>query len=176
VSVIEYAAAAARVAAGSAARPPTAERPLHRLHEVRVRQGVSRRTVARRLQTDVGTVRQQERPHCDVSLSTLYEWQEVLDVPVAELLVEPEEPLSAPVMKRAQLVRLMKTAAAIRQRAEQPGIQRMAQVLIDQLVEIMPELAEVSPWHAVGKRRTQDEIGQAAHRGLTANWFHDPGD
>ena len=67
--------------------------------------------------------------------------------------METEEPLSAPVMKRAQMVRLMKTAQAILERSSQPSIRRMAQTMTEQLIEIMPELADVGPWHAVGKRR-----------------------
>ena len=92
---------------------PIHDRPLHRLAEIRRRQGVTRRTIARRLNTDIGTIKSQEQPDADLRLSILYAWQEVLDVPVSELLVETEEPLSTPVLKRAQLVRIMKTAAAI---------------------------------------------------------------
>jgi hypothetical protein len=40
----------------------------------------------------------------------------------------------------------------------------MAQVLVDQLTEIMPELADVSPWHAVGQRRARTDVGKAAAR------------
>jgi len=149
-------------------------RPFHRLAEVRRRQGVTRRTIARRLNTDIGTIKSQEQPGADLSLSTLYAWQEVLDVPIGELLVETEEPLSAPVMKRAQLLRIMKTAAAILERSQQVAIKRMAQMLVEQLCEIMPELAGVSPWHAVGRRRTQEELGQAALRRLSAELFHEP--
>ena len=72
-----------------------------------------------------------------------------------------------PVMKRAQLLRITKTAAAILERAHQPAIQRMAQMLIEQLCAIMPELEHVGPWHSVGRRRTQDELGQAALRRLS---------
>ncbi len=147
------------------AAPP--RRRLHRLAHVRRLQGVSRRTLARRLNTDVNTVKQQEDHASDIKLSTLYQWQQVLEVPVAELLIDSEEPLSGPVLKRARMVRLMKTAAAILERSHQPSIQRMAQMLVEQLVELMPELKGVSPWHAVGRRRTQNELGQAADRRLT---------
>lgn len=139
-------------------------RPLHRLAEVRRRQGVTRRTMARRLHVDVATIKCQEDPTSDLPLSTLYAWQQALEVPLAELLVETDEPLSAPVLKRARMVRLMKTAVAIHERAQQPAICRMAHMLIEQLLEIMPELQGVSPWHAVGRRRSQNEVGQAALR------------
>jgi transcriptional regulator with XRE-family HTH domain len=152
---------------------PINDRPLHRLAEIRRRQGVTRRTLARRLNTDSGTIKVQEHPNADLSLSTLYAWQEVLDVPVSELLVESDEPLSTPVLKRAQLVRIMKTAAAIQERSQQMAVKRMAQMLIEQLCEIMPELSGVSPWHTVGKRRRQDEFGVAADRRLSDDVFLD---
>jgi len=152
---------------------PIHDRPLHRLAEIRRRQGVTRRTIARRLNTDIGTIKSQEQPDADLRLSILYAWQEVLDVPVSELLVETEEPLSTPVQKRAQLVRIMKTAAAILERSQQPSIRRMAEMMVEQLCEIMPELGDVSPWHAVGRRRTQDELGQAAVRRISAELLHE---
>jgi transcriptional regulator with XRE-family HTH domain len=152
---------------------PPAPRPLHRLAEVRRLQGVTRRTIARRLNTDITTVKQQEQESADMLLSTLYAWQQVLEVPIGELLVDTEDALSPPVAKRAQFVRLMKTATAILERSQQPSIKRMAQMLVEQLCEIMPELEGVSPWHAVGRRRTQDELGQAAFRRLSADVFQD---
>jgi hypothetical protein len=42
----------------------------------------------------------------------------------------------------------------------------MAQALIDQLIEVMPELQGISAWHAVGRRRSSDELGVAALRVL----------
>ena len=119
------------------------------------------------MRLDMASVKQMEREDTDLPLSALYEWQKALDVPVGELLVEPDEPLSTPVMKRAQLVRLMKTAMAIKERSGQPAIQRLAEVLVNQLIEIMPELAQVTPWHAVGNRRSQSELGQAAIRQIS---------
>ncbi len=43
--------------------------------------------------SSVEEVRQQESENSDLPLSTLYAWQKVLDVPVAELLVEPDDGL-----------------------------------------------------------------------------------
>jgi len=152
---------------------PTVRHPLHRLGAVRQQQGVSRRTVARRLNIDLATVRAQESETTDIALSQLYEWQKVLEVPLSELLLEADDSLSAPVQKRAQLVRLMKSALAILENTNQETIRRMAQTLIDQLLEIMPELAGVGPWHAVGQRRRLDELGVAAERRLSDDVFLD---
>jgi len=125
------------------------------------------------LNTEVAAVRLQERETADMLLSRLYEWQKALDVPVAELLVEAGDPLSAPVLKRAQLVRVMKTAQAILEQAKQVRVRRMAQMMVEQLTELMPELAQVGPWHAVGKRRRRDEYGVVAQRRLSEDVFLD---
>ncbi len=68
---------------------PNAARPLQRLAIVRRLQGLSRRTVARRMNVDLEQVRRQEAADADLPLSVLYAWQKALEVPVAELLVEP---------------------------------------------------------------------------------------
>ncbi len=176
MSITDYSGPTSGAPCKVAMKLPRADRPLHRIATVRKRQGISRRTLARRLKVDVRQVKAQERENADMLLSTLYQWQQALEIPVAELLVESNDPLSAPVLKRAQMVRLMKTATAILQRAQQISIRRMAQMLIEQLLEIMPELQDVTPWHAVGKRRTQDELGLAAHRCLPVDWFQFAGE
>lgn len=131
-----------------------ARRPghLHRLAEVRKREGISRRTVARRLKTTVSAVKAMEESE-DLLLSQVYAWQKALRVPIGELLAEPDEGLAPPVLKRARMVRLMKTASAIFHWSRQKSIRRLAQMLMEQLVELMPELAEVGPWPMRGRRR-----------------------
>ena len=141
-------------------------RPLHRLAAARQQEGVSRRAIARRLGIAPSQVQQQEDECADVPLSTLYAWQEVLNVPVAELLVEGDYELSAPILRRAQMLRMMKTVQTILERSKQASIRRMAQFMVDQLLEVMPELKEIGPWPAVGQRRTSRELGQAACRRL----------
>jgi len=147
--------------------------PLHRIGSVRRLQGLSPRTVARHLGTDVATVRREERETSDMLLSRLYEWQRALDVPAGELLVDDGDPLSTPVMRRGQLVRAMKSALAILEETEQESVRCMVQTLIAQLTEIMPELEGVGPWHTVGRRRRRDELGVAAQRRLSEDVFVD---
>ena len=147
-----------------AARATQPSRALHRLAAVRRQQNVSQRNVARHLGIDMATVRQQEQETSDLSLSTLYKWQSVLQVPVADLLVDSDAPLSPAVLARAQMVKLMKTAVALLEKAENPQARRLAQMLFDQLVEIMPELKDIGPWHSIGQRRTLDEYGRAVER------------
>jgi transcriptional regulator with XRE-family HTH domain len=145
-----------------AAPSPTVQQPpqLHRLQSVRLQQNISLRTVARQTGTDVRQLRLQEKESCDIRLSDLHKWQQVLEVPLVELIVEPESRLSNPVMERAQMIRLMKTAAAILELADSPRIGRMAQMLVEQLVEVMPELKDVGPWHSYGQRRGTSEFGR----------------
>jgi hypothetical protein len=51
-------------------------------------------------------------------------------------------------------------------------MERLAQTLVEQLVEMMPELEQVNPWHAVGQRRSLDELGRAAERQFSDDYFH----
>jgi hypothetical protein len=118
-------------------------------------------------------VRAQEQPNSDLTLSQLLRWQTVLEVPLADLLVDSSGPLSAPVSQRARMLRLMKTAMALQEASHEPPVQRLASMLISQLVELMPELKEVSAWHSVGQRRTQDEMGRIVERTIPDNFFGD---
>jgi transcriptional regulator with XRE-family HTH domain len=113
---------------------------------VRKRQGVTLRTAARQWNLEISQVRQLEQASSDLTLSQLYAWQQLLNVPIAELLVDCDQPLSAPVMQRAQLLRLMKTAMSLQKFSDSPAIQRLSTMLKEQLVEIMPELEDVGPW------------------------------
>jgi transcriptional regulator with XRE-family HTH domain len=147
-------------AAGVMSADMPAATPLHRIAEVRQRQGVTLRNVARRLGISLPVVRRQEQSDCDLRLSDLHRWQQVLDVPVAELLVEGEGQLSGPVLERSRMVKLMKTAAALRERTVGPEATRLVQMLIDQILEIMPELSDVSPWPNPQPRRAGDDGGR----------------
>ena len=129
---------------------------LHRIGTVRRQQGVTLRNVARRLGIAMAVVRRQEQPDAD-----LHRWQQVLEVPVAELLVEGDGQLSGPVLERSRMVKLMKTAAALRERTAGTPEGRIVAMLVEQILEIMPELSDVTPWHTVGQRRTLEDIGRA---------------
>lgn len=149
--------------------------PLHRIGEVRREQGVSTRRAAQLLGKTGEQVRIEEDPTSDLTLSQVYEWQRLLEVPVADLLVEPHAPLSAPVLRRAQMLRLMKTVQAILEKTNQPPVRRLAQTMINQLVEIMPELEGVSPWHAFDPR-TQNPNGRILEQAYLNNVAMPPSD
>jgi transcriptional regulator with XRE-family HTH domain len=145
---------------------------MHRIAEVREQQGVSLRAVSRQMGTEIRRLRKEEDETSDLRLSDLYRWQEALDVPVSELLVEPGTSLSQPVMERARLLRLMKTAQSILENSRSPGIRRMAQVMVDQLVEMMPELEDVGGWHTVGQRRRLDEYGRVVEQCISEDTLY----
>lgn len=125
------------------------------------------------MHVEVSDVSRQEDETSDLPLSKLYAWQKALDVPVAELLIESEDTLAQPLLQRAQMIRLMKTALAIFEQSVEDTVRLMAQTLVEQLIEIMPELRGVSAWHTVGKRRRLDELGVAAERSLSEEVFID---
>lgn len=135
-------------------RPRVPPKELHRIQEVRREQGISIRRAAQLLECTTEQARTMEQPATDMTLAQLYDWQRVLDVPVADLLVEPDEALSPPVLQRARMVRLMKTVQAIIERSNQPTVHRLAETLAHQLVEVMPELKGVTSWHSIERRKT----------------------
>lgn len=141
--------------------------PLHCIRQVREQQNTSLRRAARQLGKNIHEASRQEEETSDLRLSELYAWQKLLGVPAADLLIDNDTPLSRPVLERARLVRMMKTAAAIREECQTKPIERLAERLIDQLVEIMPELKDVGAWHAVGQRRSLDEFGRVFERRLS---------
>jgi hypothetical protein len=94
-------------------------------------------------------------------------------VPLADLLLDSCGPLSTPVSQRALMLRVMKTVRALEEATHEPPVQRLASMLITQLIEVMPELKEVSAWHSVGQRRTQDEMGRIIERTIPDSFFGD---
>src|SRR5687767_14686390 len=96
----------------TASRPPslpTERSALQRVAEVRAQQGLSLRTMARRMNVEVKELRRQEEPTTDLTLSELRRWQKALDVPLVDLLEDESQSLSRPVNERAKMVRIMKT-------------------------------------------------------------------
>ncbi|HEY4233566.1 MAG TPA: hypothetical protein VGM76_09070 [Lacipirellulaceae bacterium] len=150
------------------------QRTLHRIAAARHRQGVSVRSAARRMGISIEQVREQEEPTHDLLVSQLQAWQRALEVPINDLLVDCDAPLSAPVLTRARLLKVMKTVRAIKEGTKCVSIERMADMLEQQLIEVMPELKDVAPWHTVGQRRAHDELGRTAERVLPDSFFTDP--
>ncbi len=87
--------------------------------------------------------------------------------PAGRTADEPAGELSPPLQLRARLLRAMKTVRSMQEVARQASVQRLASVLVAQILEIMPELKDTIAWPAVGHRRKQSELGQAFFRGLS---------
>jgi transcriptional regulator with XRE-family HTH domain len=143
--------------------PPSASkcegRLLHRLREARISQGISERTMCRRLGIDTKTLRAIECPKSDLRLTQLLEFQEALDLPISELL-ESEQARALEVQHRAKLVKIMKTVVSLRDSNLPQRSMRLAEMLSQQLIELMPELAQVSGWPEFGSRRNQDSVAR----------------
>jgi transcriptional regulator with XRE-family HTH domain len=93
--------------------PEASGRSLHRLKAVRLQQGLSRRRVAERLKITIEQVREQECETTDLSMSELYAWQKVLDVPVGRWRIgrwtgfPPPQGIVGPVLSRPELGKLV---------------------------------------------------------------------
>jgi transcriptional regulator with XRE-family HTH domain len=123
---------------------------------------MSLRSVARHLGVTPSSLKAQEVETTDLPLSVLHGWAAALNVPITELVAEPASELSLPLLKRARLLRIMKTARAILEQASQLRVRRMAQMLVEQLIELMPELADVSAWSNSDSHRRRRDLGRAA--------------
>jgi hypothetical protein len=122
--------------------------------------------MATRLKLTLEDLRRQQSPEADLLLSQLYRWHQALDVPIADLLVEPGPALAPVVERRARLVKMMKTVRSLQLAAKTPDVGVMAERLAEQLVELMPELVDVDSWPIVGKRRATGDISPIEERML----------
>lgn len=138
------------------------KKAVHRIAEVRAQQGLSLRAIARRTGIDIRELKQQELATSDLSLRDLLRWADALEVPVSNLLTDRDHELSSNVRDRAALVKIMKTVVALQEVASSPRVSRLTEMLREQLLAMMPELAEVGGWPNYGSRRPQDHVGRIA--------------
>ena len=114
-------------------------KPMHRISRARRQQGVSLQKVAEDLHKPIDCVREQESETSDLCLSELWAWHDILGVSVQDLLIDRDGPLQGPEIDRSQIHRLMLNASYIRDNAPSLSIQRLAKMMVAQLLEIMPE-------------------------------------
>jgi transcriptional regulator with XRE-family HTH domain len=144
----------------------------HRLATVRREKRLSEKEVAERLHVDVEVVRRQEQETSDLTLSTLYRWQQLLRVPLAELLIEEGVPLGIPSQTSdPSLMALATMVLKILEETRQPAVRRLAHTLIDQLVELVPELRQAGALKEAGRNQLLDEQGRATGRTLPVDFF-----
>lgn len=136
----------------------------HRIAEVRAQQGLSLRTISRRTGLDIKELRKQELPTSNLSLSQLQVWQKALEVPLVDLLEDDSDVLSRPVKERAQMVRIMKTVVSLGEVCQSNvRLSRLTTMLREQILQLMPELAEIGGWPQCGSRRGSDVMGRIFH-------------
>ena len=138
------------------------DRPVNRIAYVREQQDMTLRSVARHTGTDVRTLRKQEKPTANLTLTELTKWSKALDVPLSNLIEEPESTLENPVKKRAAMVRIMRSAVSINEEAKSEKMTALAETLVSQLLELMPELEGLPGWPQYGQRRGPEEVGRVA--------------
>ena len=141
----------------------TPKKSYHQIGAVRRNQNISLANCARKLGLTVQEARNQEQPDSNLTLAQLMAWKKVLDVPMSEL-VPDDDFIEDPVKNRALLLRVMKTAQQILNANTNVQVHRMAVTLVDQLIELMPELANVSPWPEVGQSHASRGLGKTAYR------------
>ena len=160
-----------RVRANASAKPKRfskdvdqADQTVNRIALVRQQQEMSLRSVARHTGVDVRTLRKQEKPTANLTLTELTNWANALDVPVKDLIDVPDQGLASPIQQRAQLIRIMKSAVSIQENADCESMQAFADTLVSQLIDLMPELDGISAWPTYGQRRGSEEVGRTAEQ------------
>jgi len=118
---------------------PSDRMRLHRLAAVRREKGICRYELAEKLGLSVEEVRLQEQA-ANPSVGTLNQWATALNVPVTELVVEPDEWQDSTHLAKAKAERMLRVAATLRDHSRRRSIQRLAQTFVDQLTEILPAL------------------------------------
>ena len=136
----------------------------HRIRTVRQREGVSLKTIARRSGLGTRVLRAQEDETNDIRLSELYAWQRALRIPVKELVFDADEAIEERLRQRACLIRVTKTAKSILREAKCDAVKNLAQTLLDQIYEVMPEAESVGAWNEVGQRRSPQDIPRVVER------------
>ncbi len=129
----------------------------HRVATVRKLEGMSAPRAAARLGVPVSHISRLEDEYIDLPVSLMYAWQKALDVPLSELLIGSKDATPEGIWDRAKLLKAMKTVGSILEVTEEPMVERMANNLRNELVQIMPELADVKPWPRAGTPRKPHE-------------------
>ncbi|MBP3556421.1 MAG: hypothetical protein J6K20_01795 [Thermoguttaceae bacterium] len=143
--------------------PLKSARPLHFIASTLRKQNATLAGCARRLGITLSEAAAQARPDADLTLSQLYAWRAVLDVPTSEL-IPFDDVVPDPIRNRALLLRTMKTARQLQDLSRGTRLEPAVASLVDQLIELMPELAETPAWPSVGQSRAPREPGSATRR------------
>ena len=153
-------------------KPPSGGRSaMHRIREVRETEGISLSAMSRRMNRTVSELKREEQEDCDLRLSDLYRWQSALRVPLKDLLTEPDYGLTEVLRHRACLTRVVKTAKSLVRNSKTPAVRHLAETLVEQLVEIMPELKDQGAWPDRGVQRPANEPGRILEYIVNTDWI-----
>ncbi len=145
----------------------------HRLKEVRLRAGLSLRTISRRTKLSVGKLRQQEVSN-DIGFLDLCRWRDALDVPWSELLNDTPEKLVELHRLRAGLVHIMRGVQSLLTTELDEAQQAFVKNMESKLQMLMPELEGLRGWPIYGERRSCNEPTRIeSHMITTSVWFPD---
>ena len=117
--------------------PESSDKPevkYHRLRTVRQQQCVSLRDIAERTGVSVHTASQEENGEIDLSLSRLFAWQQALEVPIAELLVNYQ--FSGENEEQRSVSKAIQLAKQALQRSDSPDVRAVTQAVVDELVNL----------------------------------------
>lgn len=146
---------------------------LNRIREVRRREGVSVRTLARHLEESSQAVREMERPDADLRLSELLRVAQALEVPAGELMADDE--LNDIQRMRGLLVRVSRALNTIVDcRPAGDEARNVAEFAMRQIAEEMPGAEEVSTLPRVGFRRPLNDLGVTALHPVRLRDFLNP--
>ena len=149
------------------------EQKLHRLATVRKQERVSWKSLSRRSGIPIADLKRQEDETNDLLLSTLYRWHAAINVPVEELISEPNERISSSLRFKTQLIRVTKTVLLMLEQSDDEKTDILAKEILGQLFEIMPALKEVGPWPTRNYARPKTELPKILDQQISADWFQE---
>jgi hypothetical protein len=139
---------------------PKGKGPLQRIGEVQLRKGIRPRTLhscLRRLgwRLSLAAIKELEDPRADLLVSELWLVAEALEVSVEDLCCEGAADIPALALTKRGMTGMLKKAERILEQCHaESRTGRMAAVLIEQLIELEPDLrAPHAKWEAEQARR-----------------------
>ena len=148
---------------------------IHRIREVRQKQGVQLRMVERHLGLTRSDAREIEHPEHDLRVSELVKFAVLLNVPVGELLIDAE--CDEIIKMRGLVLRLCRIANTLLERAPNQDVRILAESIRNQIIEVMPQVDDQHGLLSVGSLRTGDEMGRIAEHPIhLEDWTGDRGE
>jgi transcriptional regulator with XRE-family HTH domain len=125
-------------------------KPLHRIREVRRREGVSIRTIVRKTGIDMGTVKALDNPVSDPTLSQLARFADAIEVPLCELICDAD---ADEVQRlRGLLVRVSKITNLMLAKLPNGPARRLVQSIDEHIREELPDAEVINALHGVTDR------------------------